>query len=151
GSSPKARYTHQMMTYDTLRNRVVLFGGLDAGGKALGETWEFDGSKWTQQPIPVGTGPDPRFSHTLVYCSAFQCSILFGGVDNTGSYRNDLWYWNGISWTQPAAPGSSPPARAKHSAAFDSSRGVMVVFGGQDPNGYLNEVREWDGLHWSGA
>ena len=38
--APPAR-THHGMVFDSVRNRVVLFGGDDANGQALGATWEW--------------------------------------------------------------------------------------------------------------
>jgi hypothetical protein len=36
--------------YDPVRRRVVFFGGDDAGGM-LGDTWEWDGQRWSQVAI----------------------------------------------------------------------------------------------------
>ena len=36
------------MVYDSTRRRVVLFGGETESG-VLSDTWEFDGSRWTQR------------------------------------------------------------------------------------------------------
>jgi hypothetical protein len=30
--------------------QLVLFGSVDAQGNLLGDTWSFDGSRWTQLP-----------------------------------------------------------------------------------------------------
>lgn len=35
--------------YDPLRKRFVIFGGYAKGGQLLGDTWEFDGAKWTEK------------------------------------------------------------------------------------------------------
>src|SRR5919199_84947 len=37
------------LSYDTNRQRIVLFGGWDtANAKLAGDTWEWDGTEWTQ-------------------------------------------------------------------------------------------------------
>jgi hypothetical protein len=49
GTIPPRR-SHHAMTYDKSRQKIVMFGGIAAGvGDAyLGDTWEFDGAKWTK-------------------------------------------------------------------------------------------------------
>ena len=36
------------MAYDSVRKKVVLFGGYPLGGGTIGDTWEWDGTDWTQ-------------------------------------------------------------------------------------------------------
>jgi len=47
------------MAYDSVRKRVVMFGGTGSMPKAIvfGDTWEWDGSEWTQV---ADSGPAPR-------------------------------------------------------------------------------------------
>ncbi|MBE7455469.1 MAG: hypothetical protein HS102_02390 [Planctomycetia bacterium] len=42
----------------------------------------------------------------------------------------------------------SPPPRTGHAMAYDSARGVTVLFGGWDGS-YDGETWEWDGTSWS--
>lgn len=46
-----------------------------------------------------------------------------------------------------AATGPSP--RGNHALAYDSRRGVVVLFGGYDANGLDGETWEWDGETWT--
>ena len=59
---PSGRYGHAM-AYDSAHSEVVLFGGADANNASvptvLGDTWIWDGSKWTQK-FPQTSSP-PRF------------------------------------------------------------------------------------------
>lgn len=49
-----------------------------------------------------------------------------------------------------ALPANVPPARDYTALAYDSIRGVTVLFGGQaEPYNYLNDTWEWDGVDWS--
>jgi hypothetical protein len=44
------------MAYDLLRRRIVLFGGeRPSSGTIFGDTWEYDGSTWTQIQPPSTT------------------------------------------------------------------------------------------------
>jgi len=50
-----------------------------------------------------------------------------------------------LEWTQ-RTPEISPSARDVHAMAYDSARGVTVLFGGIPGS---DETWEWDGTHWS--
>lgn len=39
------------MTYDTSRQKVVLFGGLAIDDSGMNYTWGWDGSEWTQVAV----------------------------------------------------------------------------------------------------
>ena len=61
-SGPPARQAHAMV-HDSKRGRIVLFGGMgsaEAGrpGPSLGDTWEYDGNRWTRMDAgrAAGTG-----------------------------------------------------------------------------------------------
>ncbi len=47
-------HTYHATAYDVARARVVLFGG--AGTSRLADTWEWDGSNWTQLPPGINPG-----------------------------------------------------------------------------------------------
>jgi hypothetical protein len=86
---PQARYGHAM-AYDPDRQVVVLFGGQfgsDFGEGVLGDTWEYDGSAWTQAPI---SGPSARTFVKMVYDSNRRRMVLFGGYDGTQMVA-DTW------------------------------------------------------------
>lgn len=138
---PRSR-NHHAMAYDSVRAVTVLFGGsaIDRDG----ETWEWDGSRWTLQDTH---GPSPREGHALAYDSARGRTVLFGGVDEIGQSA-ETWEWDGETWNLLAASG--PADRTRHSLAFDAARGVTVLFGGYDASGVLlGDTWEWDGASWT--
>jgi len=51
------------MAYDSLRGRVILFGG-DDGQSSFGDTWAWDGANWTQE---ADTGAPTRTGHGMDY------------------------------------------------------------------------------------
>src|SRR5262249_24290147 len=72
---------------------------------------------------------------------------LFGGSRN-GEY-DDTWEWDGKTWTflQPA---SMPPALADAAMAYDSTRGVAVLFGGGTAaSTQTQQTWEWNGTTWT--
>lgn len=120
------------MSFDSTRNRVVLFGGVGgptfASGLALGDTWEWDGTAWTEE---ANFGPDPCLAGTLVFNGA-RCA-LYGGIQSLAATPPPAlfarsWEWDGKHWTARQDMGPGP--RAFHGAAFDSTRSRVVLFGG---------------------
>ena len=70
------------MTYDSEREKVVLFGGAQLG-QMMSDTWEWDGTRWIQAATQ---GPTARFPAGFAYDAAREVVLLFGGhaVDNRG-------------------------------------------------------------------
>ena len=89
----------------------------------------------------------------LVYDSARGVLVLFGGFywnPDTGDIvlLGDTWEYDGVNWVQ-RSPASNPSARYYHAMAYDSARGVTVLFGGHDTRDRLNDTWEWDGTNWT--
>jgi uncharacterized protein (TIGR03437 family) len=144
-TSPSARQQHAM-AYDSVHGQVVLFGGLDADGNALNDTWTWDGSNWTQQSPQ--TSPSARFAHTMAYNSTYQQLVLFGGTDASYNAFNDTWLWDGANWTQKV-PETSPLGRS--SSAMVSNGSQLVLFGGFNyvTGNALNDIWTWNGVNWT--
>ena len=51
-------------------------------------------------------------------------------------------------WTE-ITPANSPSARLNHAMAYDSTRGKVVLFGGYDGSGRVNDTWEYDGVNWA--
>ena len=88
-----SRYEHAMV-YDASRQRVVLFGG-NANGGRVDDTWEYNGTTWTQ--AAPNSKPSARDQHALAYDSVRQRVVLFGGL--SGVTLADTWEYNGTTWT----------------------------------------------------
>jgi uncharacterized protein (TIGR03437 family) len=54
------------------------------------------------------------------------------------------------NWTEQF-PQISPPARIGHAMAYDSAHGQVVLFGGFNGTGNLNDTWLWDGSNWTEA
>jgi hypothetical protein len=64
----------------------------------------------------------------------------------------DTWVWNGAGWRE--LKGQSPPARYAHAMAFDSRRGIVVMYGGATmtadrQTAHLEDMWQWDGGRWT--
>jgi len=79
---PFARRSHALAS-DTARQRIVLFGG--SPGRS-NETWEWDGSSWTQRS--PASSPSPRYGHTLTWDPVRSRVLLFAGT-NGPQFSND--------------------------------------------------------------
>jgi hypothetical protein len=82
----------------------------------------------------------------MAFDSARSKIVLFGGYDGSGNV-SDTWEWNGTIWTQ-LSPATNPPGRSGHAMAYDTARGVTVLFGG-DHGGEFDDTWEWNGTNWT--
>jgi Astacin (Peptidase family M12A)/Immunoglobulin I-set domain/Dockerin type I domain/Galactose oxidase, central domain len=143
GFSPARCYV--AATHDTARGVTVLFGGYNnvgVPGGVLGDTWELGGTGWN---LIADSGPPPRSHHAMVYDSARGVTVLFGGYKNVvppNDALGDTWEWDGATWTLRSSTGPAP--RYAHSMAYDSARGVAVLFGGYN-GASLGDTWEWNG------
>lgn len=129
------------VAYDPVRQRAVLFGGVDAGWRD--DTWEWDGRAW-QEHRPA-MHPAARSDHAIAFDGVSGHTILFGGWN--GVVLGDTWTWDGVSWRQ-LAPGTSPPPRRGHSMVWDPLRRRIVLFGGRN-GAAIDDTWEWDGSTWT--
>lgn len=115
------------MAFDPLRGRVVLYGG---GALAAGrETWEWDGTAWTQA-TPT-TDPGPLTGHAMAWDPTRGEVVLFGGAGQTTAQVSDAtWSWNGQRWARVTTT-SAPEPRYGHAMAFDPIRGELLIHGGR--------------------
>jgi N-acetylneuraminic acid mutarotase len=144
---PPARYGATMAT---LRDTVVLFGGLavgDGGLAALDDTWTWDGSSWTRQDV---AGPSARESAAMATLG--DTVVLFGGNDEAGGameVSSDTWTWDGAGWTQPCVSESDSPS-GRFGAAMATLRSTVVLFGGLgDDADLLRDTWTWNGTAWT--
>lgn len=142
GALPPLR-TGGAMTQDP-KTGIVLFGGRDAGGAPLGDTWRYADSTWTRLPV---TGPSPRYGAGVAWDFDHTSVILFGGVGASGAVSGETWRWDGTHWDQ--RPGPGPPARRDAAMAYDPTTRSVVLFGGVDASGKrLGDTWTWTGNGW---
>lgn len=139
-TGPIARYEHSMAG-DVTRGVAVLFGGY-GGSSYKNDTWEFNGTTWTNRTPATGSPPG-RYAASMAYDPNRNVTVLFGGYGNS-TLLNDTWEWNGTSWTQ-RFPTTVPPARDFAGFAFDGPRGLLCLFGGSPG---LNDEWTWNGTNW---
>lgn len=121
---PPGRYS-SAAAYDPKSGRVILFGGRDDAG-VLGDTWAWDGAKWSRLTPEVS--PTARAEHAMTYSPETGTVLLFGGAIATGE-ASDLWSWNGSNWSLIVTK-TPPPSRSSHAFAHATFAHRSIVFGG---------------------
>lgn len=140
GPSGSRTQQNLAMTTDTVRNRIVAFGGAN-----LDELWEWNGSSWLRQ-ARSGTWPPGRTASRLAFQASTGKTLMFGGA-NGSTLLSDTAEWDGRIW-QRHSPTASPTARQGFGLAFDSARSRAVLFGGEGST-LLGDTWEWDGATWT--
>lgn len=150
-AGPGPRNWHRM-TYDPVRERVILFGGLT---HALGldrlpppdnTLWAWTGDAWAPlAPATTGTSaPSARYGHVMTYELSPPRVIVAGGYDaSTGRRLTDTWSWDGHQWSRLAT--TSAPSNL-FGSGFDGRRQRAVAWGG--PQIFATALYAWAGDRW---
>ena len=101
--SPSGRTLHAM-AYDEKRQKVVMYGGQNAGGY-LADLWEYDGTTW-RRLCPV-CNPAARYGHKMFFDLELQMILLYGGQNDEIGYT-EAWTWNGAIWGYYSFETSAP-------------------------------------------
>jgi MYXO-CTERM domain-containing protein len=94
------------------------------------EVWELNPATttWVDRSAPSDS-PEPRSSHAMAADPVTGKVYVFGGQDDTGTARDDLWEWDGAKWVECLAD-VKPPARYDTGLAYDPARKSLILFGG---------------------
>jgi hypothetical protein len=130
GGPPAARAIPGVV-YDAPDDQMVIFGGYD--GASRNDVWALDlaASAWTEL-TPTGGPPSPRQSPAAVYDPPRDRMLIFGGSTETGTVPDPLWSLSlgtSVAWTDLG--GQRAPGRWDAAAAYDPTRSVMWIHGGQ--------------------
>jgi hypothetical protein len=135
-TSPPASGGHGMVL-DSGRNLVVL---VRPAGPTL-ETWEHDGSNWTQRTPTIS--PPTRVQFSIAYDPLRQRTVLYGGA-----YLSDTWEYDGTTWVQHNVA-TNPGTRCCAPMAYDRIGRRVLLFGGYDTATVLADTWAWDGTAWT--
>jgi hypothetical protein len=107
-------------------------------GHALILHW--DGTSWTQQPIPGDTG----FGLAAVSATSASNAWAVGTITSNGSQQTLILHWDGTSWTRQPSPG---PGSGFLTSVAATSPGNAWAVGGTDSSHAL--ILHWDGISWA--
>jgi hypothetical protein len=152
GTLPAARYGHGA-AYDSVSNRMIVFGGATSSTACLNDYWLLDDANSTDgtpswvPEIASGTPPPARMQFVAQYDTSSNSLIIFGGNNCAAGYLNDVWVLNNANgsvgtptWTQLSPAGVAPSPRENASAIFDSVNNVLTIFAGDAGSTGLDDV-----------
>lgn len=150
-TGPQARVL-PAMTYDPIRERVLLFGGsLQLGNTPFSDTWEWDGTSWEKRT--TATNPPGLRDPELAFDFARGVAVLVG---NFGA-GTQVWEYDGVDWVRRSdgsGPSPSPPERQGGALVWDpttpAAPRVLFVGGVDIDDGRLSKTFSWDGTAWQG-
>jgi hypothetical protein len=147
---PPVRQTGAM-TYDRVRDKVVLYGGniLSEDGTtfvARYDTWEFDGAQW-QEIIHEG----PKVAKPIITYDATRNETIMVGLNDTGTTRVMYRYVPADKTWTAVTPEKLPTCVNDGHLVFQEHTGRLLFLGGICPTDTptLEEAWEWDGTNWS--
>jgi N-acetylneuraminic acid mutarotase len=135
-TTPPARAIHSM-TYDTKRNRVVMFGGRVAQTDAkavptyLNDTWVYADDNWTA--IDSTEKPPVRQNGAIAYDSTRDRVVMYGGTvlaaDGASFIAlDDTWEFDGQQW-HLVTDASVGPNVAKPIVEYDAANNQTLMLG----------------------
>ncbi len=125
-NAPPAR-TLAATALDSANNTILLFGGRDDMGAALGDTWELDLTTNTWSEVQTTTLAS-RTGTSMVYDSTGGTILLVGGLAADGDTQlGDTWTYTAGIWTE-TTPTQAAPASTLHTLVYDSSGNAILLF-----------------------
>ncbi|MBX3462103.1 MAG: hypothetical protein KF830_02955 [Planctomycetes bacterium] len=134
--TPQAR-SNMDLVYDPTAGVYRLYGGVQfgfIGSTVYDQTWEFDGSAWTQNII-VGPTPGGLCQHGTSYDTVHNVMVVYGGLPNPTFPidSNRTWEFDGTGWAETAvSPAVNPGPLERPAMCFHIGIGKTVLFGGID-------------------
>src|SRR5262245_44641906 len=80
-ASGPSRRQGSAMAYDPVRQRILMFGGMDDNGTVIGDTWEWSTVSKTWTPLSPSPAPVARAGSRMVYDAVNDRIVLQAGVN----------------------------------------------------------------------
>ena len=135
------------MSYDPLRQRCVLYGGVTVFAPAFDDTWEYDGTNWL--PMPTSTTPRLAGGSAMTFDQNLQQILLVGPSVAVASPGCETYRYDGLNW-HAVLTNNTPSFRVNARIAFDPVRNQTVLAGGFDQFSFSNPTDVWtyNGFDW---
>jgi hypothetical protein len=122
-------------------SKMIVFGGENGNGaQPSGAAYDLAANTWST--LSTSGAPSARTRHTAVWTGSKM--IVWGGWDRQSTYYNDGGIYDPLAnggtgaWA-PVSTTGAPSARVDHVAVWDPLDGVMIVWGGRNASGVLND------------
>lgn len=154
---------HHGLVFDSHRGVLVMTGGeqvfsgfVDSGWNLFGETWEFDGHRWTFRTLE---GPGAIAAHASAFDPSRGVTVVFGGgvpgVNGSSVVLSrETWEWDGAAWQSRNVLG--PAARCGAAMAYDPVNQRVLLHGGStvfstnfNTLERQSDLWAWDGQTWN--
>ena len=143
GAGPSPRWGGHAV-YDPADDRLVVFGGLSAGGVTTNDVWALDLSGapgWTELSVD-GARPAARWSAAYGFDPVGRRLVVFGGQtgpDASGTSLDDTWALSldgEPTWTELGTAGAAPAARRSPAGAVrvTADGAELIVATGYTPS-----------------
>jgi hypothetical protein len=149
-STPTPRQ-YPIMAFDEGRQKLFLFDGpnyMTGYPTSLSAFWEWDpiSAGWAQRDS--GDSLDYGYSIYVAYDSIRRREVLLTDAYDSATSNNETWEIDAKGPTYYVrALANTPSSRSGAAMAFDSGRGVVVLFGGSSTQ-YVNETWEYKVSGW---
>lgn len=148
GTAPAARINHTAI-YDSLRDRMIIFGGNSGSGTNFyNDVSILDLTKSPAEWSALSTGgnvPVGRIGHSAIYDTANDTMVVYGGLTGS-SVVNEVYSLDLATnlWTKVTTTGDVPAGSMKHTTVYDSDTQKMILFGGTDLFSYMDKAYTFD-------
>lgn len=141
-TTPPVRY-FPFMTYDAVRDEVVMYGGKYSSSSQRYDTYTWDGSDWTLETTTIGSSESGN-GRGFAFSTDCEVAVRFGGELSNNGERT--WFWDGTDWTYDV-PATTPQENLSNDAqllVYDEARTQVVLFGGYNLSNVLDETWVWE-------
>jgi PKD repeat protein len=119
------------MTWDGSDGYVLLYGGENAHGKPIGDTWSFQNGTWTNLTATVTGSPPAVVLGSLAADPTSPRTILFGGLTPADTLSQATWAYHNRTWTNVTATSGPPPTgRVFPVMVDDTTDSEILLFSG---------------------
>ena len=126
--------------YDSVNDRIIIFGGLTALGQVTNDVWELKpdafGNYKARRMLPTGTKPGSRWLSVIAFDAARNRVVIWSGSNSSGSLiaNTDMWILDLSSgdgaWSSASPTGTPPPAMWQPMYAYKASNNRLYIFSG---------------------
>ncbi len=125
--------------WDTVRRRMVIYGGQAVSSPFLDDLWTLSDKGWT--PLTRVPNGGPRNLYAMAFAHQRLQLLIFGGNTPAGP-ANDVWQFDAVDefWRQDQIVNEPPSPRFSHDGVWIEESEMFLFFGGFDGAADLNDL-----------
>ena len=136
---------YPLMAYDSGRQKLLVYDGTNYSS-GMGVYWEWDPISAGWAMFDTGDRSESGYATAAAFDSIRRRQVLYvqGYNSTSGNSTDETWELDANSLTLYVRSIATPPMRYNATMAFDSARGVAVLFGGQLMNQGIVTNETWE-------